>query len=69
MSAGMQPHEGKITAALHLTNLLAVAAKLQILWLGPIISFLTWPWEGFNPCLVPEPIADEIGIPLLVVST
>ena len=68
MSSSMDPHESEIAAALHLANLLAITPKLQVLRLGLVVGCLTWPWKGFGPCLIAQPIADEVGISLSPIS-
>ena len=64
----MYPHESEITAALHLANLLAVAPKRQVLRLSLVVCCLPWPWKGFSPCLITQPVANEVGISLSQIS-
>jgi hypothetical protein len=54
-------HEGEVSAALDLTVLLATA-DLERLKLSIIEALLSRPDKLLGPCLVAEPVADEIGI-------
>ena len=64
----MNSHEREIAAALHLANLLTITSKLQLLHLGLVVCGLTGPWKGLRPCLITQPVADEVGISLSRIS-
>jgi hypothetical protein len=53
-------HKGKVTTGLDLAVLLAVV--LEVLDLGVAEILLARPLELVGPCLVTEPVADEVGI-------
>jgi hypothetical protein len=53
--------EGKVPAVLNLAILVTII-ELDVLDTGLVEVFLSRPLESFCPCLVPEPIADEVGI-------
>lgn len=68
MAPSMQPHESEVAAALDLTNLITVSAKLKVFELDPVISFLARPLKSFGPCSVTQPVADEVSIALTYVN-
>lgn len=68
MAPGMKSHECQIAATLDLTNLPAVTAKLQGLELDLVVSLLPRPVKSLGPCLVTQPVADEVSVALRFIS-
>jgi len=68
MSTGMYLDKGEVTSSLDMTNLLAVGGKLERVEWSSYIFLLAGPLEGFSPGFVAEPVADVIGITLILVS-
>ena len=68
MASRMESHEGEIAIALDLTDLLTTTTttKLQVLEPSLIIGFLTRPLKRFGPCMVTEPVADEVCVTLFI---
>lgn len=62
MATGVKTEEGKVAGALDRTNLLAIAAELEVLKRKRSEVLLARPLKGLAPGLVTEPVADEIGI-------
>lgn len=62
MATGVKTEEGKVAGALDRTNLLAIAAELEVLKRKRSEVLLARPLKSLAPGLVTEPVADEIGI-------
>jgi len=61
MTSSKDSHEGEVAAALNLSIFIA-AGKFQVVGTGFVESFLARPLKCLCPCLVTEPIADEVSI-------
>lgn len=66
MASRVESHEGEIAIALDLTDLLTTTTKLQVLEPSLVIGFLTRPLKRFGPCMVTEPVADEVCVTLFI---
>lgn len=61
MSSTKDTSECEVTTALEGTSLVSTL-QLEILGLGGIEILLARPFKSISPCLVSEPVADEISI-------
>lgn len=64
MPSSVDSDKGEIAMALHLPHLFSLAIELQVLELAHVVFFLSWPLEGFRPCVIPKPIADIVCVAL-----
>lgn len=65
MTTAVKTHEGEVAVALDLADLLAlvlVVDDLDIFQRKGSVLFLAGPFQGLSPGLVPEPVADEVGV-------
>lgn len=61
MSSTKDTSECEVATALEGTSLVSIL-QLEILGLGGVESLLARPFKSISPCLVSEPVADEISI-------
>lgn len=64
MPSSVDSHERQVARALHLSNLPPVLAKCQFGEINLIVGLLSSPIETFGPCIISEPVADEIRVTL-----
>jgi len=64
VAARIDAHVSKVAMGLDFANLAAILGPIntQVFHAGRGERLVAWPFKSFRPRLVPEPIADEIGI-------
>lgn len=66
MSSRMNSHERQITTTFNLSNLPPIFAESQVLELDLIVGVFPRPIKRFGPCVVSQPVADEVRVTLRV---
>lgn len=64
MPSSIDSHERQVAMTLHLSNLPPIITKLQFCEIDLVVGLLSRPIESLGPCIVSEPVADEIRVTL-----
>lgn len=65
MPSSMNFHERQVAVTLHLSNLPFIIKESQLSEINLVVGLLSRPIESFGPCIVSEPVADEIRVTLI----
>lgn len=64
MTSSIDSHERQVAVTLHLSNLPPININSQFGEIGLVVGLFSRPIERFGPCIISEPVADEIRIAL-----
>lgn len=64
VSSGVNFHKCQVPITLHLSNLPSIIAKGQILEVNLVVGMFSRPIQPLGPRVIPQPVADEVGVPL-----
>ena len=66
MSSRMNSHERQIATIFYLSNLPPVLTESQFLEVDLIVGVFPRPIKRFGPCVISQPVADEVRVTLWV---